>query len=97
MNPERPAGATPPEPGAQQAPLNVLVVDDDELDRLAVRRCLQQSGLDARLDEAASAAETLERIGSATYDCVLLDYYIPGVDGLSLLQISGTPSPTCPW
>jgi signal transduction histidine kinase/DNA-binding response OmpR family regulator len=67
-------------------PLRILVVDDDELDRLAVRRCLQQSGIDARADEASSAAETLEKIGAVAYDCVLLDYYIPGADTLRLLR-----------
>ena len=71
---------------ASDPPLRILVVDDDEFDRLLVRRCLQQSGLSAVIDEAGSAAETLERLGPAAYDCILLEYSIPGVNGLSLLQ-----------
>ena len=67
-------------------PLRILVVEDDELDRRAVRRFLQQCGIATVADEAASAEETLRRIGSSDYDCVLLDYYIPGVNGLSLFQ-----------
>lgn len=67
-------------------PLRILVVEDDELDRRAVRRFLQQCGIATVADEAASAEETLRRIGSSDYDCVLLDYYIPGVNGLALFQ-----------
>jgi PAS domain S-box-containing protein len=66
--------------------MRVLVVDDDEFDRLAVRRCLHESGLAAAVDEAATAAEAMARIGSGAYDCVLLDYYMPGVDSVALLR-----------
>jgi len=69
-----------------ERPLRILVVDDDELDRRALRRCLQQCGIATAADEAGSAEETLRRIGSSAYDCVLLDYYIPGVSGLALFQ-----------
>ena len=68
------------------APLRILLVEDDELDRRAVRRCLQQCGIPVTAEDATSAEETLQRIGSAPYDCVLLDYYIPGVSGLALFQ-----------
>ena len=60
------------------APVRLLVVDDDDVDRLAVRRLLRQVSLPLAVDEAASAAEGLERIGSARYDCLLLDYHLPG-------------------
>ena len=67
-------------------PLRILVVEDDELDRRAVRRCLQQCGVPAIAEEAASADEALQRMGSGGYDCVFLDYYIPGVEGLALFR-----------
>jgi PAS domain S-box-containing protein len=68
------------------APLRLLLVEDDELDRRAVRRCLQQCGIPVTAEDATSAEETLQRIASVRYDCVLLDYYIPGVTGLALFQ-----------
>src|SRR6202035_2271632 len=73
--------------------LRILVVDDDETDRLAVRRCLHQSGMSVAVDEVGSAAEALKLIGSSAYDCVLLDYYLPDVPGLSLFERlrAGTP------
>jgi PAS domain S-box-containing protein len=67
-------------------PMRVLVVDDDEFDRRAVRRALQQSGISATIDEASSASEAIARLAPGAYDCVLLDYYLPGVDTRALLQ-----------
>jgi PAS domain S-box-containing protein len=97
MNPSMPAWMSPTgEPRAGQAPLRILLVEDDTFDRLAVRRCLQQSGVSVKVDEAASAAETLERIGASGYDCLLLDYYLPGVQGLALLQAIRAAVPDMP-
>jgi PAS domain S-box-containing protein len=62
------------------------VIEDDELDRRAVRRCLQQCGISVTVEYASSAEETLQRIASVRYNCILLDYYIPGVRGLALFQ-----------
>ena len=83
------SGGQPPlsrEPSKAGAPLRILVVEDDELDRRAVRRCLQQCGIPVTVEYASSAEETLQRIASIGYNCVLLDYYIPGVAGLALFQ-----------
>ena len=74
------------EASAIGAPLRILLVEDDELDRRAARRCLQQCAIAVIVEDAASAEETLQRIASVRYDCILLDYYIPGVTGLALFQ-----------
>jgi signal transduction histidine kinase len=66
--------------------LRVLVVDDDDVDRMAVRRSLKASGIDAEVTEAEDAASALERIRSAIYDCALFDFRMPGSDGLELLR-----------
>jgi CheY-like chemotaxis protein len=66
--------------------VRILVVDDDEADRLAVRRCLHQSGLSVAIEEARTGAEALKLIAHSDYDCVFLDYYLPDVAGLSLLE-----------
>jgi PAS domain S-box-containing protein len=67
------------------APLRLLVVDDDEVDRLTVRRCFAQTGMHVEVDEAPSEAEALRLIATRRFDCVLLDYYLPGVEGLGLI------------
>src|SRR6266550_1558673 len=76
--------------------LRILIVDDDETDRLAVRRCLHQSGMSVAVDEAGSAVEALKLIGSSAYDCVLLDYYLPDVPGLSLFERLRAAAPDLP-
>jgi PAS domain S-box-containing protein len=76
--------------------LRILVVDDDEADRLAVRRCLHQSGLSVAIEEARTGAEALKLIAHSDYDCVFLDYYLPDVAGLSLLESLQAAAPELP-
>jgi PAS domain S-box-containing protein len=76
--------------------MRILVVDDDDFDRLAVRRYLQEAGTPVEIDEAATAADALERVTANVYDCVLLDYYIPGVDTISLLRRIQAAAETTP-
>jgi signal transduction histidine kinase len=65
--------------------LTLLVVDDDELDRMAIRRALRQARIDADVDERATAQSAIEALPSKRYDCILLDYRLPGVTGVDLL------------
>jgi PAS domain S-box-containing protein len=64
----------------------VLVVDDDEVDRMAVRRALRAAGVDAELAEAADAPAALDALRAGGWDCVFLDYQLPGGDGLEVLR-----------
>ena len=66
--------------------VKILMIDDDVVDRLAIRRALEQSGLNTDIDEVSSADEALARIGSHTYDCLLLDHDIPGTSGVELTK-----------
>ena len=66
--------------------LKILVVDDDDVDRMAVRRALKASGLDATVTEAEDAASALAKLAREHYDCTLLDYRMPGSDGLDVVR-----------
>ena len=66
-------------------PLRLLVVDDDAVDRQAVRRSLRSAALEADVLEAASAEEALALVDAQAPDLVLLDYQLPGTDGLAVL------------
>jgi signal transduction histidine kinase len=66
--------------------LRILVVDDDDVDRMAVRRSLKASGIDADVTEASDAATALEHLHGSRYDCALCDFRMPGSDGLELLR-----------
>ena len=76
--------------------LRILVVDDDETDRLAVRRYVHQSRGIITIDEASCGAETLEHVAATIYACIFLDYYLPGEDGLALLKAIHERTPTTP-
>ena len=71
----------------------ILVIDDDAVDRLAVRRAIAKSGLAGRqLHEAtdlSSALAALDEQGAGrgeVFDCVLLDYSLAGETGLDVLN-----------
>jgi hypothetical protein len=89
-------GVTEPGERAENATLRILLLDDDEFDRRAVRRALLQSGITATVEEAASASELLDRLDPAAFDCVLLDYYLPGVDSIALLRDVQRAAPDMP-
>jgi signal transduction histidine kinase len=70
-----------------------LVVDDDLVDRLAVRRAVEQSGLDTTIDEAGDADEALQKVAHQSYDCILLDQDLPGRSGVDIaLEIRNSGS-----
>ncbi|HSD87962.1 MAG TPA: ATP-binding protein [Kofleriaceae bacterium] len=64
----------------------LLVIDDDLVDRLAIRRAVEQSGLDASIDEAANADEAFAKVSENAYDCLLLDQDLPGLSGIELTK-----------
>jgi signal transduction histidine kinase len=68
--------------------LKILVVDDDEVDRMAVRRALKASGLEATVTEAQDARSALNRLAREHFDCTLLDYRMPGSDGLDVVRLA---------
>jgi signal transduction histidine kinase len=68
------------------------LIDDDAVDRMAVRRALDASDLNYELVEAATGAEGLSRAQEAAFDCVLLDYRLPDIDAFDLL--GGLLAPT---
>jgi CheY-like chemotaxis protein len=63
-------------------PLAILLVDDDEVDRLAVKRMLRQAGLDVEVEERSDREGALSAAQARRFDCALLDYRLPGADGL---------------
>ncbi|RUT11998.1 hypothetical protein DSM107010_28060 [Chroococcidiopsis cubana SAG 39.79] len=69
-----------------EEPVKILVVDDDEVDRMAVRRTLVTAGVKMDLSEANGCAEAIAQLQQQQFDCVFLDYRLPDGDGLSLVQ-----------
>jgi phosphoserine phosphatase RsbU/P len=68
---------------SQSAPWKVLLIDDDEVDRLAVRRALARR---CELEEAKDAKTALELAKGKRFDVALVDYYLPPKTGLEVLK-----------
>jgi DNA-binding NarL/FixJ family response regulator len=65
-------------------PHTVLIVDDSKLARMAVIKALNALHPDWGRIEAANAEEALEHLKQAAPQFVLLDFNMPGTDGLTL-------------
>ena len=62
----------------------ILVVDDEPGVRAALSGILADDGFQVSCAESGEAA--VETIGGATFDAVLLDIWLPGMDGLETLS-----------
>ena len=62
--------------------ITILIADDDEGDRKLVRRALRQTGLPFVCIETASIVEAVEACDKYAFDCAIVDYRMPGHDGL---------------
>lgn len=65
--------------------LRILLIDDDQVDRMAVRRALRAGGVRSEIQEAADVDSALEALKQA-FDCVFLDYNLPDGDGGRVLR-----------
>jgi len=64
----------------------VLVIDDDAVDREAVRRAVIRPGQNTVIHMAATGKEAIGLLQEKKFDCVFLDYHLPDMDGISLLR-----------
>jgi len=66
--------------------LNILIVDDDEGDRRQVRRALSKSAGSCECTDARDIGEAKAACLVREFDCVLVDYQLPGTDGLAAIS-----------
>ncbi len=72
--------------------IRILLVDDDEIDRMAVVRLVRTQNLPYSLDSATSLAEAREKLEHHSYDLILVDFMLGDGTGIELMPNSqGTP------
>jgi len=65
---------------------HVLVVDDNEEDIFFFKRALSATALEVDLSSIHDGFKALEILRKESYDCIFLDYNMPGYDGLEVLK-----------
>ena len=69
------------------APSKILVVDDDLVDRMQVKRMLSRSGLRSQLDQAEDLATARKALAErGPFECMLLDFRLPDGTGLEFVH-----------
>ncbi|MDA9556414.1 EAL domain-containing protein [Vibrio sp.] len=66
--------------------MNILIVDDDVVDRESVIRSLSKSDLSYTYNEVESVSDAIIAINRTQYDVILLDYNLPRENGIALLH-----------
>lgn len=77
----------PHETAGIRGPIRLLLIDDDDVDRHRFLRYLRSDERNYYvITEAATAEAGAELLSDGDYDCIVLDYRLPGADGMALYQ-----------
>jgi len=67
------------------SPYRILLIEDDEVDAQSFQRALKKTELSHSLIITNNATEGLKHLQNQVFDCIFLDYQLPGEDGLQVL------------
>jgi len=65
--------------------MKMMLVDDSSAMRRIQRNVLKKLGI-TDIDEAGDGAIAIEKLAAAPVDCILLDWNMPNMDGLTCLK-----------
>jgi CheY-like chemotaxis protein len=75
---------------------HVLIVDDSKLARMVMASAFRRLRPDRNLTEAINAEEALSAISAGSVDIALVDFNMPGTDGLELVARIRSVRPNMP-
>ena len=73
----------------------ILVVDDEENVRVLFSRILQKEGY--QVECASSGSEAIEKLANSSFDLVVTDLKMNGIDGLDVVRKGKTVNHTMPF
>lgn len=76
--------------------MRVLLVDDHDLFRYGLKAVLTNADVDLELEEASGLEQALQRARTASYELILLDLKLPGVEGTDGLKAMRQAVPHIP-
>ena len=68
--------------------IRLLIVDDDEDYMFLLKDLLEESDLSFEIEEVNSSKVALEKLKQNEYDCVVIDYLIPNLTGLDVMNFA---------
>ena len=85
--PANPAPAFNLATSQDMSPIHVLVVDDNDVNRLVVSTTLMRSFPNAIIEQAANGQQGLDKMRLTVFDLVLIDLVMPDLDGSEVVAI----------
>jgi CheY-like chemotaxis protein len=74
----------------------ILIVDDSKLARMVMTSALRRLRPEFELVEATNATDALDAVTNASVDVALVDFNMPGMDGLELVARLRRTKPQMP-
>ena len=75
---------------------NILIVDDSKLARMVIVSAIRRLRPDWALTEASNADDALQAIASGAVEIALVDFNMPGTDGLEVVSRIRAIQPNMP-
>ena len=69
------------------SPVNILLIDDDDVDRQKILRLLKRVPISCHVSEGSSAKEAIALIKHHSFQCAILDYQLQDALGSDLLEL----------
>jgi signal transduction histidine kinase/HPt (histidine-containing phosphotransfer) domain-containing protein len=66
--------------------IRILVIEDDELDRMIIKKALKGTNMNIEVAFAEDNLSGMKAVNENSVDCIFIDYNLPGGNGLDLMK-----------